>query len=102
MSALTPMSISSTLIFWSIVAGIQATGFALDAVGGNLDDPIRLLGLLLLEPGVSFLWDWVPKHVHTHAQYEGAILIAAAINLAIAGAIYVVCTIVRKLRNAGS
>ena len=96
------MSKRNTFIFWSIVAGMQATGFLLDAVGGNLDDPIRLLGLLLLEPGVSFLWDWVPKHVHTHAQYEGAMLIAVAFNLSIAGAIYGVCTIVRKLRNVRS
>ena len=89
----------STLTFWGIVAGIQATGILLDAVGGNLDDPVRLFGLLLLEPGVSFIWDWVPKHVDTHAQYEGAILMAVAINLSIAGAIYGVCAIVRKLRH---
>ena len=93
------MSKRSTFIFWSIVVGLQATGFLLDAVGGNLDDPVRLLGLLLLEPGLSFIWNWVPEHVHTQVQYEGAILMAVAINLSIAGAIYFVCRVVRKLRH---
>lgn len=93
------MSKRSTLVFLSVVTGVEVTGFILDAGGGNLDDPVRFFGLLLLEPGVSFIWDWVPKHVHTHAQYEGAILIAVAMNLTIAAAIYLSCAAVRKLRN---
>jgi len=42
------MTKRTTSIFWACVGAIQLIGLVLDSVGGNLDDPARVVGLLLL------------------------------------------------------
>jgi len=91
------MSKRATLLFWSCVGGVQLLGFVLDFIGCNLDDPVRLFGLILLEPGMSVIWDWVPRHVTTRGQYEGALAIAVAINLSVAALVFYVCVFLRVI-----
>jgi hypothetical protein len=43
-------------LFWICVIAIQITGATMDWMGGNLDDPIRLLGTVLLTPGLDLSW----------------------------------------------
>jgi len=89
------MSKRTIRIFWSCVGGLQLLGFVL---GGSLDDPMRILGLIMLEPGVSLIWDWVPRHVTTHAEYEGAIAMAVAINVSVAALVFFIGVIFQKTR----
>jgi hypothetical protein len=85
-------------IFWSCVIAIQITGAAMDFMGGNLDDPIRLIGTLLLTPGLDFMWGWMGRHLTTQTtptEYAAMLGIAVAINLGIAGVIHIFWIICR-------
>jgi len=92
------MSKRAILIFWFCVGSLQLLGCVLDFLGGSLDDPVRLLGLMMLEPGVSLIWDWVPRHVTTHSEYETAIAIAIAINLSVATLVFLIRVILQKTK----
>ena len=59
---------------------------------------MRLLGLMMLEPGVSLIWDWVPRHVTAHAEYEGAIAMAVAINVSVAALVFFTWVILHKVK----
>jgi hypothetical protein len=79
------------LIFWSCVLAIQITGATMDFLGGNLDDPIRLTGVLLLTPGLALIWGWMGRHLTTSTtplEYAAMLGIAVSINLALAGLVY--------------
>jgi hypothetical protein len=90
-------------IFWSCVIAIQIAGATMDFVGGSLDDPIRLIGVLLLTPGLAFIWGWMGRHLTNHttpAEYAGMLGIAVIINLAIAGLIHFFFWTIRRLKKA--
>jgi hypothetical protein len=92
-----------TLIFWSCVIAIQLTGATMDLLGGNLDDPIRLIGILLLTPGLALIWGWMGRHLTTNttpAEYAGMLGIAVAINFAIAGLTHFFFWIIRQIRQS--
>jgi len=99
------MARRTTIIFWAVVVGIQATGTAMDFFGGNLDDPIRLMGELLLIPGYALGFQWMSRQISAHPdEYLGVLGIPVAINLAIASLIYLVMWMVaeRKKRHPES
>jgi hypothetical protein len=92
------MTKRAAFIFWICVIAIQITGATMDLIGGNLDDPIRLLGILLLTPGLALIWGWMGRHLPTSPVVYAAMLgVAVVINLAIAGVIQVFLLAIRRL-----
>jgi hypothetical protein len=85
----------TALIYWSCVVGVQLAGLVMDSIGGNLDS-IRLFGLLLLGPGISYVRVTVST---TDAQYYRMLGVAIAINLLIAGLIHLAVAVGRKLTS---
>ena len=92
------MTKRAAFIFWICVIAIQITGATMDLVGGNLDDPIRLTGTLLLTPGLAVIWGWMGKHLPASpATYAGMLGIAVVINLAIAAIIHAFLWTIRRV-----
>jgi len=92
------MTKRAAFIFWICVIAIQITGATMDLIGGNLDDPIRLMGTLLLTPGLAFIWGWIGRHLPASpAEYAAMLGIAVVINLAIAGIIHAFLWTIRRL-----
>ena len=97
------MTRRSTIIFWALVVGIQATGVAFDFFGGNLDDHIRLFGELLLLPGFALTFSWMSRQLNantTAADYLGMLGVMVAINLVLAAMVYLMIRITRRLRKS--
>jgi hypothetical protein len=92
--------------FWVSVVGIQLAGWTLDFIGGlmagSLDSLTRLLGLMLLFPGIAVVWEWMDKYATSLARYEALLGVAMAINMAVAGLIlFSFCWTIRiKQRNS--
>jgi hypothetical protein len=79
---------------------IQIGGVTMDWMGGNLDDPLRLMGTVLLTPGLDLSWAWTNGQRSapmTAAEYASLLGIAVAINLAIAAMIHASIWAVRGL-----
>jgi hypothetical protein len=96
------MTKRAALIFWTCVIAIQVTGATMDFMGGSLDDPIRLLGILFLTPGLALIWGWMGRHLTnqtTPSEYAAMLGIAVAINLGIAALIHLVFFVIRKFRD---
>jgi hypothetical protein len=99
------MTKRAAFMFWSCVIAIQVTGATMDFMGGSLDDPIRLLGILLLTPGLAFIWGWMGRHLTTEttpAEYAAMLGIAVVINLGIAGVIHIFFWTIRRFTKTNS
>jgi hypothetical protein len=73
--------------FWVCVIGIQITGLAMVVLGGDLDDPVKLLGLFVLSPGTIVMWGRA-IYITTLTGVYFMLATAMAINLAVAGVIH--------------
>jgi hypothetical protein len=72
----------------------------MDFIGGNLDDPIRLIGTILLTPGLDVAWGLRDSRVvapMSAGEYISLLGIAVAINMAIAALIHAFIWAIRGL-----
>lgn len=93
------MTRRGAIILWTCAIAIQVTGLTLDFMGGSLDDPVRLVGLLVLEPGLSVVWGQA-QSITTPRGYYSLLGTAVGINLVLAGIIHLLWVLWAKSRRA--
>jgi hypothetical protein len=90
--------------FWVSVIGIQIAGWMLDFIGGimgsDLDNVMRLVGLMILFPGIAVVWGSMDKYATSLVRYEAMLGVAVIINITVAGVIlFLFCWTTRLKQN---